>query len=102
MKLTKHAYARFKQRQKVKNAREMMRKYSLAIERGTLLVGESSQPQTLCCLFDGCKYIVTDDKKCLITVFRAKKASSANKKHLIEQLRMREYDTEARLCLNIL
>lgn len=100
MKMTKHAHARFKQRQKVKSKGEMMRRFTLAMERGTLLVGESSRPGTLCYVFDGYKYIVSDDKEYLITVFPAKKPSTTKKNHLIDEIRMRQYANEARLCLN--
>ena len=99
MKMTNHAHARFKQRQKVKNEGEMMRKFTLAIKRGTLLVGGSSQSRTLCFLFDGYKYIVSEDKETLITVFPAKRPSKVNKHHLIDQLRIRQYAAEAALCL---
>lgn len=100
MKMTKHAHARFKQRQKIKNKDEMMRRFALAVERGTLLEGGSSKPGTLCYVFDGCKYIVSDDKRYLITVFPAKKRSMAKKNRLVEEMRMRQYALEARMCLS--
>ena len=94
MKITKHGYARFKQRQNLKNSREMMRRFSLAVERGTLLPGKSSMPNTLCIAHDGYKYIVSDDKESLITVLPVKRRSRAKKRFLIDQLRMWELTYE--------
>ena len=86
MFMTKHAYARFKQRQKVKNEAEMMRKFRLAVERGILLAGEFNQSETLCYLFDGFKYIVSKDKQTLITLFSAKKPMKNKKHRLVDEL----------------
>ena len=101
MHMTKHATARFKQRQKIKNSPEMMRKFALALKRGTILDGENTRPGTLCYVFDGYKYIVSADKEYLITVFPAKKPSSVSKRHLIDEIRVRQNKLEARLCLNL-
>lgn len=95
MKMTKHAYARFKQRQNVKNMGEMMRKFTLAVERGTLLVEGTNRPRTLCYLFGGFKYIVSEDKETLITVMRINKRPSATKRHLIDEIRMKQSRAEA-------
>lgn len=94
MKLSKHAHARFKQRQKIKNQEEMYRKFTLALERGTPLVDESNQRGTLCYLFDGYKYIVSENNEILITVFSAKKPSEVNKRYLIDEIRRRQYDED--------
>ena len=102
MTMTKHAYARFKQRQKVKNRSEMMRKFALALERGTLLIGETNRPGTLCYEFDGYKYIVTDDKESLITVISSKKYSTIKKNRLIAELRMKQYLYDAKSRRNAL
>lgn len=94
MKLSKHAYARFKQRQKIKNREEMYRKFTLALERGIPLVDESNQRGTLCYLFDGYKYIVSGNNEILITVFPAKKPSEVSRRYLIGEIRRRQYDED--------
>ena len=99
MTMTKHGRARFKQRQKIKNTPEMTRKTFLAIERGTLIFDEHCKPGTLCYLFNGYKYIVSDDKEYLITVFPIKKQSTPKKKYLIDQIKKRYSALEARRCL---
>lgn len=97
MKMTKHAHARFKQRQKIKNTPQMMRKFRLALERGILLAEGCSKPGTMCILFNGYRYIVSDDKATLITVFPEKRPSDTSRRHLIDKLRMKQYAAEARL-----
>ena len=97
MKMTKHAHARFKQRQKIKNKAQMIRKFELALERGTLLENGSSKPGSICILFGGYRYIVSEDKATLITVFPNKKFSETSRKHLVDELRMKQYETETRL-----
>ena len=101
MQMTKHATARFKPRQKIKNNPEMMRKFALALERGSILDGEHQRPGTICYVFDGYKYIVSEDREYLITVIPAKKPSSTSKRHLIDEIRVRQNKLEARLCLNL-
>ena len=97
MRMTKHAHARFKQRQKIKNKPQMMRKFELALQRGTLLEDGSSKPGTLCILFNGYRYIVSDDNTTLITVFPEKRPSETSRRHLIDELRMKQYAAEAKL-----
>lgn len=101
MKMTKHAYARFKQRQKIKNEGEMMRRFSLALRRGILLPDESSQPGTLCYLFNGYKYIVSADDETLVTVFSAKNPTEQTRHRLIDEIRMRQSIADVRWCLRV-
>lgn len=94
MRLSKHAHARFKQRQKIKNQEEMYRKFALALERGIPLMDESNQKGTLCYLFDGYKYIVSENNEILITVFPAKRPSERSRRYLIDEIRRRQYAEE--------
>lgn len=93
---TKHGRARFKQRLQIKNQYEMERKTQLAIERGTLIHNGSSKPRTLCFCFEGYKYIVSENKNTLITVFRANPRPTASKRRLIEDIRVQESMMEIR------
>lgn len=99
MKVTKHAHARFKQRQNIKNEPEMERRITLAIERGSLLPNCSSQPNTLCYAFAGYKYIVSEDKNVLITVMGARKLGRTKKRFLIEEAMRRRQRKEMTLSM---
>jgi len=99
MEISKHAYARFKQRQNIKSESEMMRRLSLAIERGTPLLDVPQQPGTTCYEFAGYQYIVSDEKQVLITVIQSKHRTRTKRSHLIEQLQIKQTAIEANQCL---
>ena len=99
MKMTKHAHARFKQRQKVKNKEEMLRRLSLAVERGTLLEGVSNRPGTRCYKYSGYLFIIGNNDDTLVTLYSSKKLCKTKKHRLIDELRMRQAALEARMCL---
>ena len=90
MKISKHAYARFKQRLNIKNLSEMTRRASLAISRGKMLLTESNQAGTICFEFDGFKYIVSGDLDILITVYAAKQESMEKVRWTREYYRIQE------------
>lgn len=99
MILTKHAHARFKQRQKIKNHAEMRRRFALAMERGILLPEGTNKHGTLCYVFDGFKYIVSSNGEYLITVISEKAPSPVSKRHLIEEQKSKQYVAEVRQFL---
>ena len=96
MTITKHGVMRFKQRQKIKNNGEMQRKTVHAVKHGKLLEGASTSPDTKCYLFDGYCYIVAGNSERLVTVFRPKKHKSKNKKMLLDDIRIKEFNFELR------
>ena len=94
MIITRHGFMRFKQRQKIKNNREMERKATCAIQRGKLLPDGSYSENTRCYLFDGYQYIVSDNNKVLITVFQQRKRKGKSKRMMLEDLRIKEHNYE--------
>ena len=69
MTITKHGYARFKQRQKLKNQREMIRKVELAKSRGTLIVRDHDQSGCICIEYAGNRYILSNGGEKLVTTY---------------------------------
>ena len=98
MRLTKHAHARFKQRQNIKNQSEMARRFALAVERGRLLARGSNKENTLCIIFNGYKYIVSCDKQTLITVIPYKKTSWDSKRCIIDRLDRKQFMEDVHSC----
>lgn len=96
MKITKHGVMRFKQRQKIKNTAEMVRKVERAIERGKLLKDSSNSPEINCYLFDGFNYLVAGNDDRLVTVFRPKKIKTKGKKIMLEDIKIKEFVIESR------
>lgn len=90
MIITKHGVMRFKQRQKIKNTKEMRRKTRCAIERGKEIKNGTSSGIS-CYLFDGYYYIVAQSNKRLITTFRPRKPSWKGKKIMIEDIKIKEF-----------
>lgn len=82
MTVTKHAYARFKQRQNLKNIGEMSRRCSLAITRGILVPMGGPYAKAACYEYGGFRYIVSVDNKIVITTFPAKKQCRSRKNWL--------------------
>ncbi len=70
IRITQHAHKRFKERLRVKNVREMIRRAFLALTRGDL-VPEKSVYGKICYEHNGHQYIFGDNNTALITVFRA-------------------------------
>lgn len=95
MIITKHGIMRFKQRQKIKNNREMQRKTIFAIERGKLLKDYSNSPDINCYSFDGFYYLIADNDR-LVTVLRHKKQNKKRKKAILESIRLKELIHEYR------
>ena len=98
MTITKHGVMRFKQRQKIKNNGEMERKVTCAIKRGKLLKDVTDSPDTSCYLFDGYYYIVAGENERLVTVFRPHKPKLKSKKLLLDDIRIKEFNSECRFA----
>ncbi len=96
MTITKHGAMRFKQRQKIKNSTEMLRKAECAVERGRLLKNSSNSPDINCYLFDGFYYLVAGNDDRLVTVFRPKKIKAKGKKTMLEDIKIKEFIIESR------
>ena len=94
MIITRHGFMRFKQRQKIKNNKEMARKAACAIERGKLIENGSCSKDTRCYLFDGYQYIVSNNNKVLITVFQQQKRKGKSKRTMLEDLKIKEQNYE--------
>jgi|GEM_PF-1597829 len=94
MIITKHGIMRFKQRQKIKNNKEMKRKATCAIQRGKLLQDDSFSENTKRYLFDGYLYIFTNNNKVLITVFQKRKRKGKSKRTMLEDLKIKEHNHE--------
>ncbi len=100
MTITKHGIMRFKQRQKIKNSTEMLRKTECAISRGKLLKNGSTSPNVNCYLFDGFYYLVAGNDDRLVTVFRPKKTTTKKgKKMKLEDIKIKEFISESRYLL---
>ena len=102
MTITKHGVMRFKQRQKIKNSNEMKRKVDCAIKRGKLLKNVPLTPDTNCYLFDGYYYIVAGNRDRLVTVFRPKKPKTKSKQLLLDDIRIKEFQSELKSPLNLI
>lgn len=98
MTITRHGNMRFKQRQKIKNKPEMERMTLLAIERGKQIQGASTSPDTKCYSFNGYYFIVTKNDERLVTVFRPNKLKTKDKKHMLDDIKIKEFSTELRYC----
>ena len=96
MTITKHGFMRFKQRQKIKNCTEMLRKAECAVERGRLLKNSSNSPDINCYLFDGFYYLVAGNDDRLVTLFRPKKIKTKGKKIMLEDIKIKEFVIESR------
>ena len=102
MTITKHGVMRFKQRQKIKNSREMERKVACAVKHGKLLENNKNSSDINCYLFDGFYYLLAGSNERLVTVFRATKPKRKSKKTMIENIKIKEFRTEKRLSLMML
>lgn len=98
MTITKHGVMRFKQRQKIKNNSEMKRKVTCAIRRGKLLNDVTDSPDTSCYLFDGYYYIVAGENERLVTVFRPHKHKLKNKKLMLDDIKIKEFNNERKFA----
>ncbi len=94
MNMSKHAHARFKQRQKLKNVEEMKRRCALAIGRGLLIPGGSRHKDALCYEYAGYRYIVSTIQNTIITAFPIKQYGRSRKAYLVEQSRLRQLRKE--------
>lgn len=98
MTITKHGVMRFKQRQKIKNSNEMKRKVDRAIKRGKLIDNVSTSPKTRCYLYDDYCYIVATNSDRLVTVFRQHKPQLKNKKLLLDDIKIKEFNYECKFA----
>ncbi len=95
MCITKHGIMRFKQRQNIKNRAEMMRRFKLALTRGTLIPYGSDMPDTVCYRFNGYDYIVSSDNSILITTFRLYQNPESKRSRLARKAAIDELAADA-------
>ena len=91
MIVTKHGVMRFKQRQKVKNKKEMRRKAAHAIQYGKIIKNKSKTTGTKCYLYNGFYYIFTDKEERLVTLFPQNKKKKMPKRDLLNQIFIKDY-----------
>lgn len=79
MTISKHGYARFKQRLHIKNRPEMIRRARLAISRGIPVKTDTGESASRCYEFAGFRYIFAPNNELLITVYPIAKTASPNR-----------------------
>ncbi len=79
MTISKHGYARFKQRLHIKNRPEMIRRALLAISRGIPVKTDAGEAASRCYEYAGFRYIFAPTNELLITVYPIAKSVSLNR-----------------------